>query len=108
VTPRAGLPIFDANGKAMGGIQLTQFKHPLAFFLARNGGSPFCVISGHHRFYTDAELEALYPTRSAFFRNVIETTRYNLRQGYILKPEALRTVAEAFAAFTGPRHTGRP
>jgi hypothetical protein len=105
-----GLPIFDADGKAVGGIRLAQFTHPLAFFLARNGGSPFCAISGHHRFYTVEELETLYPDRRDFLRGVIGTTRYNLEKGYILWPEAKQTVAEAFKAFRfhGHRRWTRP
>jgi hypothetical protein len=105
-----GLPIFDADGKAVGGIRLAQFTHPLAFFLARNGGSPFCAISGHHRFYTVEELETLYPDRRDFLRGVIGTTRYNLEKGYILWPEAKQTVAEAFRAFRfhGHRRWTRP
>lgn len=100
-----GVPIYDAQGRAQGGIQLTQYKEPLAFFLPRNGTSPFCVISGHHRFYTRHELANRYPDRRAFARKVTRTTRYNLGKGYILGPEARETVADALNAFRNRRAT---
>jgi hypothetical protein len=42
----------------------------------------------------------------AFVRGAIRITRFNLRKGYILPPEARRTIGEALTAFRHRRARG--
>ena len=75
----------DAAIACSGGIRLAEFTHPTAFTLGGlNTGPGFCYLAGHHRFYTAAELAALYPDPHAYVRGVVDTTAANLAAGYIL------------------------
>jgi hypothetical protein len=93
----------DANGRTFGGIQLAEFAHPTAFNLGYlNPGPGFCRNGGHHRFYSPAELKAMYPDPKAFVRNVLETTQANVAAGYILGFDAAETIKTANDMFATP------
>ena len=53
----AGGLVRDSLGTVQGGVRIAQFTAPTAF-LALNGPSLFCAISGHHRDLTAAGAEA--------------------------------------------------
>ena len=97
----------DAANRVLGGIRLADFAHPTAFTLGGlNTGPGFCFLAGHHRFYTAAELAALYPDPHAYVRAVVDTTAANLAAGYILGHDAAETVTAAFALFDLGTATG--
>ena len=90
----------DVNGRTFGGIQLAEYVYPTAFNLGYlNPGPGFCRNGGHHRFYTEEELKALYPDPHAYVRGVVETTNANLAAGYILGHDAAETVDAAYQLF---------
>jgi hypothetical protein len=90
----------DAEGRTHGGIQLGEYVQPVAFNLGYlNPGPGFCRNGGHHRFYTKAELQALYPDPHAYSRAVVEVTMKNLAEGYILGLDAAETVDAAYKLF---------
>ncbi|HSW05633.1 alpha/beta hydrolase domain-containing protein [Aquabacterium sp.] len=91
----------DENGRTFGGIQLAEYAQPTAFNLGyRNPGPVFCRNGGHHRFYSAAELKAIYPDPEAYVRRVVETTNANLAAGYILAVDAAETIKAAQDLFT--------
>lgn len=90
----------DENGRTFGGIQLAEYAFPTAFNLGyRNKGPGFCRNGGHHRFYGEDELKALYPNPNAYVRGVVETTMKNLAAGYILGFDAAETIEAAYKQF---------
>lgn len=89
-----------AQGRTFGGIQLAEYVFPTAFNLGYlNPGPGFCRNGGHHRFYTEAELAALYPDTNAYVRDVAETTKANLAAGYITCDDAAETITAAYRLF---------
>ena len=85
----------DADGNAIGGIRLAQHAVPTAVNTGVNSGPGFCRLNGSYEAFTPEKLAALYPTRAAYVAKVKDATRKNLKAGYILKPEADATIAEA-------------
>ena len=91
----------DANGRTFGGIQLAEFAYPAAFNLGYlNPGPGFCRNGGHHRFYSAAELKAMYPDPKAYVRSVVEATNANVTAGYILGSDAAETIKAANDLFS--------
>ena len=90
----------DENGRTFGGIQLAEYAFPTAFNLGYlNRGPGFCRNGGHHRFYGDDELKALYPNPNAYVRAVVESTMKNLAAGYIGGFDAAETIEAAYKQF---------
>ena len=85
----------DEAGNALGGIRLSQHAVPTAVNTGVNTGPGFCRLYGSYEPFTPEKLAALYPTHSAYMAKVKEVTAKNLAAGYILKPEADVTIAEA-------------
>lgn len=78
-----GAVVRDANGMAQGGVQIAQFMVPTAF-IAPNGPSQFCKLSGHHRNYTTEELKLRYGTHDNYVTQVRGVMRQARLDGYIL------------------------
>jgi len=85
----------DEAGNALGGIRLSQHAVPTAVNTGVNTGPGFCRLYGSHEPFAPEKLAALYPTHAAYVAKVKEVTARNLAAGYILKPEADATIAEA-------------
>lgn len=91
----------DANGRTFGGIQLAEFAHPTAFNLGYLNPEPgFWRNGGHHRFYSAAELKAMYPDPKAYVRSVALATNANVAAGYILGFDAAETIKAANELFS--------
>lgn len=90
-----GAVVRDANGMAQGGVQIAQFMAPTAF-IAPNGPSQFCKLSGHHRDFTAAELKARYGTHDNYVAQVRSVMQKARQEGYILPfdEQAAITAAE--------------
>lgn len=92
----------DELGIARGGIRLADVEVPVAFNTGWNrGGVPpvsdtACRQAGTHIPFDTATLRRLYPTRDEYLRRVREVTERNVRDGFLLAPDA-RQVIEAAA-----------
>jgi hypothetical protein len=79
----SGAVIRNADGMAQGGIQIAQFAAPTAH-ISMNGTALFCVLSGHHRDFTAAELKTRYGTHENYVAQVRSVMQKARQDGYIL------------------------
>src|SRR6185295_18861831 len=93
----------DAAGNALGGIRLATHAVPTATNTGVNSGPGFCRLNGSHEPFDAATMAKLYPTRAGYVEKVKSVTAANLKAGYILKPEADATIAEAEKSDIGAR-----
>lgn len=82
------------NGKAQGGVRLSQFSAPTAF-LSPNGDQVGCVLSGHHRNFTKDELKSLYGTHRAYVSQVRSAMKDVVKKGYVLPHDAQAIIQAA-------------
>ena len=87
-TTAAGTLLRDADGKVLGGIRLPQFVVPTADQGALNGPAFPCNVSGWHRYYTDAELKAMYKSHGGYVSKVTNVMTPLVEQGYVLDTDA--------------------
>lgn len=92
-----GAVMRDAEGLVQGGVQLAQFTAPTAF-LSPNGAGLFCVLAGHHRNFTDAELKKRYGNHQTYVSAVRTAMKQAEQQGYVLPADANAAVREADAS----------
>jgi len=116
-TPPLALPIEtsnnaivrDADGNAKGGIQLSQHSVPTAVNRGDNSqaagatAGQFCMLLGSYEPFNAAKLDRLYPRHDLYVKAVKEATENNLKAGFILKPDAEATIAEANKANVGKK-----
>lgn len=96
----AGAVIHDAMGNIEGGIRLAQFIAPTAD-LAPNGPSVFCVLAGHHRDFTPAEMKARYGTHTEYVSQVRNAMIAAEKEGYVLpfdRDAAIRSAEDSNVA----------
>jgi Alpha/beta hydrolase domain len=93
----SGAVVRDADGNVEGGVRLAQFTAPTAF-LARNGEAIFCVLAGHHRDLTDAELRERYGTHDEYVSLVRSTMTQATEDGYVLPFDRDAAISEAEAS----------
>jgi hypothetical protein len=86
---------------ALGGIRLSQIAVPTAKNVGENTGAGACARWGYHQPFDVQTLDSLYRSHGDYLEDVVRATRHNLKRGYILKPDALRTISEAMAADVG-------
>jgi hypothetical protein len=95
----------DGFGMAKGGIRLSQIEVPTAANVGQNtpldslGGA--CPRWGYHLPFDLATLESLYPNHKSYLDAVVRVTRANVRNGFLLSPDALQTVQEAMSTSVG-------
>jgi hypothetical protein len=85
----------DADGKVEGGIRLPQFLVPTADQGALNGPAFPCNVSGWHRYYTDAELKAMYGSHGRYVSKVTNVIDPLVEQGYVLRDDATAAIRDA-------------
>ena len=99
----------DADGNAKGGIQLSQHAVPTAVNRGDNNqaagssAGQFCMLLGSYEPFSEAKLMMLYPKHDAYVKAVKDVTDKNLKAGFILKPDADATVADANKANVGKK-----
>jgi hypothetical protein len=93
----------DAAGNALGGIRLAAHAVPTAVNTGVNSGPGFCRLDGSHEPFDQATIATLYPNRDRYIASVKRATEANLKAGYILKPEADATIADAEKSTIGTR-----
>ena len=91
----------DQFGMALGAIRLSQIEVPTAKNVGQNTGGSACPRWGYHVPFDIATLDSLYRSHDAYFERVIRVERDNLRRGFILKEDAVRTIAEAMQSDVG-------
>jgi hypothetical protein len=96
----------DEYEMALGGIRLSQIEVPTARNVGQSASGGACPRWGYHQPFDVATLNTLYRSHGDYLEEVVRVTRHNLREGYILKPDAARTIAEAMEADVGrgPKH----
>jgi Alpha/beta hydrolase domain len=92
---QSGALVRDADGKVRGGIRLPQFLVPTADQGALNGTSFPCNVSGWHRYYTDAELKAMYGNHRRYVSKVTHVIEPLVEEGYVLKDDAEAAIRQA-------------
>jgi len=85
----------DVDGRVQGGIRLPQFLVPIADQGALNGPSFPCNVSGWHRYYSDAELKAMYKTHGHYVLKVAGVIYPLVARGYVLWDDANAAVRDA-------------
>ncbi len=96
-----GQLVRDANGRIVGGVHISHYDAPTDFIVARNTGSVFCQLSGHHRPFTSDELKSMYGTHRTYVTRVVASDAVALRGGYLLPfdaAEVLRTAVNSDVA----------
>jgi hypothetical protein len=77
VRSAAGGLVRDSLGNVQGGVRIAQFTAPTAF-LAINGPSVFCAISGHHSDFTAEELKERYRTHDDYVAQVRSAMKHRV------------------------------
>lgn len=93
--------IRDADGRIVGGVRLAQFEVPTAY-TAPNGEGPGCLLAGHHRNFTQAELQQRYPSQQAYAQQVRTVMSRLAAQGYVLPHDAQAATRAARVAGVAP------
>ncbi|MFI0446636.1 alpha/beta hydrolase domain-containing protein [Actinomadura sp. 6N118] len=95
VTSPSGTLVRDADGKVQGGIRLPQFLVPTADQGALNGTAFPCAVSGWHRYYTRAELRAMYGSHGRYVSRVLRVMGPLVADGYVLPSDGAAAVRDA-------------
>ncbi len=85
----------DAHGNAVGGVRSPQVDTPVATLTGINSGTGFCVLFGNTVPLTTSQLQAIYPSHSAFVAQWTAAVSSALAQGFILPEDASELVAAA-------------
>jgi hypothetical protein len=91
----AGKLIRDADGRVTGGIRLAAYDAPMSKSVGFNTGGPNCTVMGSHIDFTPAEMCRRYGSPQGYVTKVTEVTRKAQRDGFVLKSDADRTIADA-------------
>jgi hypothetical protein len=84
-----------------GGIRLAQFLAPIADQGALNGTAFPCNVSGWHRYYTDAELKAIYNSHGGYVAKVSKIMSALANAGYVLEEDAEAAIRDAAGSTVG-------
>lgn len=91
----------DAYGNALGGIRLASLAVPIATSQGLNAGPELCFLTGVHIPFDTATLASLYPSHEAYVRAVREAAEQNVRDGFLLKEDALELIRDAQSSLVG-------
>ncbi|HXK22427.1 MAG TPA: alpha/beta hydrolase domain-containing protein [Myxococcota bacterium] len=93
----------DGIGNALGGIRLAQMDVPTAVNTGTNTGPDPCPRQGYSRDFDAQTLAQLYPTHEGYVAQVSGAVDRNLRDGFLLAPDAQQTLHEAEQSTIGRR-----
>jgi hypothetical protein len=113
--PVAGAPITlaeedatvarDEHGNALGGIRLAPFEVPIALDSGANANVPgaggLCFLNGTHVPFDTETLNALYPDRKIYLKQLDRAVQQNVRDGYLLAEDAKELRADARSSIIG-------
>ena len=95
----------DRYGNAIGGIRLSQIEVPIASNVGQNtpldSAGSACPRWGYHLPFDVATLNSLYPSHRKYVDAVARVTRDNVRNGFLLPPDALQTIEDAISSSVG-------
>ena len=91
----------DAYGNALGGIRLASLAVPIATSQGLNSGPELCFLTGVHIPFDTATLASLYPSHEAYVRAVRDAAEQNVRDGFLLKEDALELIRDAQSSLVG-------
>jgi hypothetical protein len=90
-----GRPVLDEFGNVVGGLRSPYLDVPTSTWFASQTGLGFCFIVGYEAPFSQAQLDALYPSHRAYVRKVARDARRLARQRYLTRPDARRIIREA-------------
>ena len=91
----------DAYGNALGGIRLASLAVPIATSQGLNSGPELCFLTGVHIPFDTATLASLYPSHEAYVRTIRDAAEQNVRDGFLLKEDALELIKDAQSSLVG-------
>lgn len=91
----------DRFGNALGGIRLPQHEVATARNHGNNSGDLFCFLFGHHVPFDQPTLDTLYPSHGGYLLDVVRAAHDTRADGYLLRPDAISTIADAARSDTG-------
>jgi len=97
----------NSLGIGLGGIQLAQAAVPTAVNDGIDTGPGACVRWGYYTPFGVTELDQLYPTHDRYVDEVTRVAQGNVKQGYILDPDAQQTIRCAGYSNVGSSHRDR-
>lgn len=92
----------DANGNVLGGVRTPHVDAPVAKLSGLGQtGTLFCFLFGTTVPFSGAQLEALYPTHSAFVKAWTSATHDAVKAGFILKSDKKSLIQTARSSPVG-------
>jgi hypothetical protein len=85
----------DSFGNALGGIRLAEHAVATAVNSGENTGVGFCFLTGWHEDFDRARLARLYSSHTSYVSDVKVATEKNVKAGYIVRADAMKTIAAA-------------
>jgi hypothetical protein len=99
--PRGAVLARDSFGIAKGGIRLAAVAVPIATNASPNGPGFFCSIFGQYLPFDAATLAGLYRNHGSYVSQVAKVSDQNVKDGFILRPDAQATKAGAARSSVG-------
>lgn len=91
----------DSFGNALGGIRLAEHAIATAVNSGVNEGTGFCFLTGWHQDFDRTRLSMLYSSHTSYVSDVKVATEKNVKAGYILRADAMKTIAAAEQSSVG-------
>ena len=94
----------DSFGIAQGGVRLASMAVPTASNVGQNNGTTpgsACPRWGYHLPFDLATLSSLYPNKGQYLDQVVRATKQNVKDGFLLQPDADATIDAAQASSIG-------
>ena len=94
----------DGFGIAQGGVRLASMAVPTAANVGQNNGTTpgsACPRWGYHLPFDLATLNNLYPNKGQYLDQVVRVTKQNVKDGFLLQPDADATIDAAQASRIG-------
>jgi hypothetical protein len=99
-------PVLDAFGNVVGGLRSPFLDVPTSTWFASSTGASFCGIAGHEDRFTQARLDALYPSRGAYVSAVAQDVHGLVADRYLTRADGQQLIRDA--AQTDIRTFGKP
>ena len=98
-----GKPVIDRDsfGNALGGIRLAEHAVATAVNSGENTGTGFCFLTGWHEDFDRTRLSMLYSSHNSYVSDVKVATEKNVKAGYIVRSDAMKTIAAAEQSTVG-------
>ena len=94
----ATIPVLDTHGNIIGGVRSPAVDVPVATLTGTVNSPGFCELSGTTTPFTTTQLDALYPTHTAFVRAWTADVARLTARGYPTPVDAVNLIAAAAAS----------